>query len=102
MAPPRTRRSDRSRKNREAQEETIQEVPRHLRPHTPLSVEEKTPWKCRRLVIGTGTCALPVMKEVKQEAKRRKIKLLILPTARAIRALKENLDETNAILHITC
>jgi hypothetical protein len=49
-------------------------------------------------VIGTGTCALPVMKEVKQEAKRRKIKLLILPTARAIRALKENLDETNAIL----
>jgi hypothetical protein len=53
-------------------------------------------------VIGTGTCALPVMKEVKQEAKRRKIKLLILPTARAIRALKENLDETNAILHITC
>ncbi len=22
--------------------------------HTPLSVEEKIPWKCRRLVIGTG------------------------------------------------
>ena len=36
--------------------------------HTPLSVEEKIPWKCRRLVIGTGTGALPVMKEVKQEA----------------------------------
>ena len=40
--------------------------------HTPLSVEEKIPWKCRRLVIGTGTGALPVMKEVKQEAKRAK------------------------------
>src|SRR5712692_5396139 len=25
--------------------------------HTPLSVEEKIPWKCRRLVIGTGTGA---------------------------------------------
>jgi hypothetical protein len=22
--------------------------------HTPLSIEEKIPWKCRRLVIGTG------------------------------------------------
>jgi hypothetical protein len=40
------------------------------------------------------------MKEEKQEAKRRKIKLLILPTAKAIKALKENPGETNAILHI--
>jgi hypothetical protein len=31
--------------------------------HTPLSVKEKIPWKCRRLVIGTGTGDLPVMKE---------------------------------------
>jgi len=23
--------------------------------HTPVSIEEKIPWKCRRLVIGTGT-----------------------------------------------
>ena len=29
--------------------------------HTPLSIEEDIPWKCRRLVIGTGTGALPVM-----------------------------------------
>jgi hypothetical protein len=36
--------------------------------HTPLSVEERIPWKCRSLVIGTGTGALPVMDEVKQEA----------------------------------
>ena len=48
--------------------------------HTPLSIEEEIPWKCQRLVIGTGTGALPVMEEVKQEAKRRKIKLFILPT----------------------
>jgi hypothetical protein len=70
--------------------------------HTPLSVEEEIPWKCRRLVIGTGTGALPVMEEVKQEAKRRKIKLVILPTATAIEALKKESDKTNAILHVTC
>ena len=69
--------------------------------HTPLSIEEKIPWKCQRLVIGTGTGALPVMKEVKQEAKRRKITLLVLPTPRAIKALKANPD-SNAILHVTC
>jgi hypothetical protein len=27
--------------------------------HTPLSIEEEISWKCRRLVIGTGTGALP-------------------------------------------
>ena len=70
--------------------------------HTPLSIEEKIPWRCQRLVIGTGTGALPVMKEVKQEAKRRKIELLVLPTAQAIKALKEDPDKTNAILHVTC
>jgi len=43
--------------------------------HTPLSIEEKIPWKCRRLVVGTGTGALPVMEEVKREARSRKIKL---------------------------
>jgi len=70
--------------------------------HTPVSVEERIPWKCKRLVVGTGTGALPVMKEVKQEAKRRKIELLVLPTAQAIKALKEDPDKTNAILHVTC
>lgn len=42
------------------------------------------------------------MKEVKQEAKRRKIKLVVLPTTQAIKALKANPDKTNAILHVTC
>ena len=70
--------------------------------HTPVSIEEKIPWKCQRLVIGTGTGKLPVMDEVKRKAKRRKIKLLILPTAEAIEALKESPDTTNAILHVTC
>jgi hypothetical protein len=70
--------------------------------HTPLSVEEKIPWKCRRLVVGTGTGRLPVMEEVKREAKRRKIELLILPTGRAIEVLQQETDNTNAILHVTC
>ncbi len=70
--------------------------------HTPLSVEEKIPWKCRCLVVGTGTGALPVMKEVKLEAERRKIELLILPTAQAIEVLKQEPGDTNAVLHVTC
>jgi len=70
--------------------------------HTPLSAEEEIPWKCRRLVIGTGTGALPVMDEVKQEAKRRHVALLLLPTAKAIEALREHPEATNAILHVTC
>ena len=70
--------------------------------HTPLSLEEDIPWKCRRLVIGTGGGALPVMEEVKQEAHRREIELTILPTADAIKTLQENPAHTNAILHVTC
>ena len=70
--------------------------------HTPLSLEEKILWKCRRLVVGTGTGALPVMEELKHEAKRRKIELLILPTVRAIQVLERDSTETNAVLHVTC
>src|SRR2546426_1736380 len=70
--------------------------------HTPLSMEEDIPWRCRRLVIGAGTGALPVMEEVKREARRRKIKLLILPTVEAIAELREHPAQTNAILHVTC
>ena len=70
--------------------------------HTPLSVGEKIPWKCRRLVIGTGAGALPVMPEVQREARRRKVKLLVLPTAEAIKALQDEPADSNAILHVTC
>ena len=71
--------------------------------HTPVSVEEEVPWKCRRLVIGTGRYgSLPVMDEVKREARRRKIDLLILPTDEAMATLAQKPDDTNAILHVTC
>jgi hypothetical protein len=71
--------------------------------HTPLSVEETIPWKCRRLVVGTGAHgALPVMDEVRQEALRRGVELVILPTAEAIRVLRGHSEGANALLHVTC
>jgi hypothetical protein len=71
--------------------------------HTPLSIEEDIPWQCRRLVIGTGANgALPVMKQVEEEARRRKVDLVLLPTAQAIGMLNETAKSTNAVLHVTC
>ncbi|HYL12533.1 MAG TPA: hypothetical protein VEV41_05840 [Terriglobales bacterium] len=71
--------------------------------HTPLSIEEDLPWKCSRLVVGTGAYGrLPVMKEVKREAERRKVELLVLPTTQAIEALRKDAGNTTAILHVTC
>ena len=71
--------------------------------HTPLSIMEDIPWRCRHLVIGTGADGgLPVMVEVEQEAKRRKVDLIILPTAEAIGVLRQTTKDTNAVLHVTC
>ena len=70
--------------------------------HTPLSIDEKIPWKCRRLVIGTGAYGrLPVMKEVKREAQRRRVELVIVPTNEAIRLIEKE-SAANAILLVTC
>src|SRR5271156_6152766 len=58
--------------------------------HTPLSIEEEIPWKCHRLVIGTGAYGrLPVMKEGKREAVRRHVELVIVPTSEAIRLIEK-------------
>ncbi len=71
--------------------------------HTPLSVEEKIPWKCARLVIGTGAQgALPVMPEVLDEARRRGVEVAAVKTTKAIELLQSAGVDTNAILHITC
>jgi hypothetical protein len=70
--------------------------------HTPLSIDEKIPWKCQRLVIGTGADGrLPVMEEVKLEAERRHVELVIVPTSEALRLIERE-SEANAILHVTC
>ena len=71
--------------------------------HTPLSVEEDIPWRCRRLVVGTGANgALPVMPAVAEEAKRRGVELLTAPTADALKLLARGAAHTNAVLHVTC
>jgi hypothetical protein len=71
--------------------------------HTPLSLEEDIPWRCTRLIIGTGAYGqLPVMDDVKREANKRRVKLIVLPTAEAIEAFQKQSRATNAVLHITC
>ncbi len=70
--------------------------------HTPVSLDEKIPWRCKRLVIGTGGGNLPVMDQVKREARKRKVELVILPTAKAILVLRRRREGTSAILHVTC
>jgi hypothetical protein len=71
--------------------------------HTPLSIAEDIPWHCRRLVIGTGADgALPVMKQIQDKARRRKVDLVVLPTAQAIGVLTRTTKDTNAVLHLTC
>ena len=71
--------------------------------HTPLSVEEDIPWRCTRLVIGTGAYGrLPVMDDVRREARDRRVELVVLPTAEAIKVLQKHPKKTNAVLHVTC
>ena len=71
--------------------------------HTPLSANEDIPWGCRRLVIGSGASgSLPVMDEVVEEAERRGVELVILPTRAALDELRTDEADTNAILHVTC
>jgi hypothetical protein len=71
--------------------------------HTPLSAAEDIPWQCQRLVIGTGAAgALPVMQQVHDEAERRNVDLVVMPTKQAIEELARTTKHTNAILHLTC
>ena len=71
--------------------------------HTPVSLKEEIPWRCKRLVIGTGMHGqLPVMDEVLAEARRRGVEIVVCTTPEAIQHLQEHPDETNAIVHVTC
>jgi hypothetical protein len=71
--------------------------------HTPLSAAEDLPWRCHRLVVGTGAQgALPVTDQARQEARRRKVDLVVLPTAEALGVLTGTIKDTNAVLHLTC
>jgi hypothetical protein len=55
------------------------------------------------LVIGTGADgALPIVGDVTEEAERRGVRLVVLPTAEALEDLGRGAKGTNAILHVTC
>ena len=71
--------------------------------HTPLSPEEAIPWSGHRLIIGTGASGqLPVMPSLYEEARRRGVEIITLPTAQACRLLSGEADGVAAILHVTC
>jgi hypothetical protein len=72
--------------------------------HTPLSLLEPIPWDCRTLVVGTGASgALPIEPDVIDEAMRRKVTLVAMPTEAACARLADaDPTTTNAILHVTC
>ncbi len=71
--------------------------------HTPLSLAENIPWDCKTLIIGTGESgALPVLDEVKTEAEKRGVALIIMKTDEACRELEKAGGRTNAVLHLTC
>ena len=66
-------------------------------------LRRRLPWECKRLVIGTGIFGnLPVMEEVKADAQKRGVELVVCPTPEAVQGLKDNPPDTNAILHVTC
>ena len=72
--------------------------------HTPLTLHEEIPWHCRRLIVGTGVEArLPIEQDVLDEAARRGVELVALPTDEACRELSQSDQaDTAAILHVTC
>jgi hypothetical protein len=72
--------------------------------HTPLSAEESIPWGGSRLVVGTGADGrLPIMAEVYDEAARRNVEIVAMPTEAACRLIADlELGDVNAVLHVTC
>ncbi len=72
--------------------------------HTPLTTAEPLPWHCRRLIVGTGAEGrLPVAPDVIEEARRRGVELLMLPTAEACERLSAaDVADTAAVIHVTC
>jgi hypothetical protein len=72
--------------------------------HTPLSADEEIPWSVPRLIVGTGaTGQLPIMPELYQEAQRRGVEVVAVPTEEACRLLSEvSPRDAAAVIHVTC
>lgn len=71
--------------------------------HTPLTAAESIPWQ-RRLWIGSGMNGqLPIAKDVRQEARRRGVELLVETTPELAKRINAGLPAgTGVILHVTC
>ncbi len=72
--------------------------------HTPLSIDEAIPWSASILIIGTGASGqLPIMPELYEEARRRRVEVVAEPTAEACERLRSaDTEDVSAILHVTC
>lgn len=72
--------------------------------HTPLSSEESIPWSSPTLLIGSGYSGrLPITPELAEQAGEHDVKLVVIPTSRAVDLLNgSEVSEMNAILHVTC
>ena len=72
--------------------------------HTPLTLEEPIPWRCRRLIVGTGAeGSLPIIDDVREQARNLGVGLIAVPTEEACQLLSGcDPVETAAILHVTC
>lgn len=72
--------------------------------HTPLSVDEDIPWGGKRLIVGTGVYGqLPIMQELFDEAEKRHIEVIAVPTKEACKLVSQKKSNgIQAVLHVTC
>ena len=72
--------------------------------HTPLSAEEDIPWHGSKLFVGTGAYgSLPLMPEVYEEAHKKGVEIIAMPTVKVCELLEKfKPADVNAILHVTC
>jgi hypothetical protein len=72
--------------------------------HTPLTAAEAIPWSGKQLWIGTGAYGrLPVSDDLRRQARRRGVTLLIEPTPALAKRINAGLPAgTNLIIHVTC
>ena len=72
--------------------------------HTPLTAAEDLPWGGDRLIVGTGAMgSLPIDPGLLEEARRRGIEVVAVPTAEACTLLADLApDDVYAVLHVTC
>jgi hypothetical protein len=72
--------------------------------HTPLTSEESIPWGGRRLIVGTGaTGGLPLADDVRDEARRRHVEVVDLPTDEACAMItRMHRRDVFAVIHVTC